>query len=159
MKPSMQWKRQHLFDRAVRPMCLIVFAAPRGSPQYHPVRRPITGPAKSLRIDEGFQKIDRVPVGAFPILRNLAGHAAEDVRRQMRDSDPRPNQKARVVGEESDGASPGLAPPAGEVVPPRQVPPRRTPRPPGHRPPLPPHRILQVLAHRLSRIMLTVWRP
>src|SRR5260370_22214744 len=128
MKPSMQWKRQHLFDRAVRPMCLIVFAAPRGSPQYHPVRRPITGPAKSLRIDEGFQKIDRVPVGAFPILRNLAGHAAEDVRRQVRDSDPRPNQKTRVVGAQSAVASPCLAPPADEAVPPRQVPRAPPPR-------------------------------
>src|SRR5260370_16759227 len=106
MKPSMQWKRQHLFDRAVRPMCLIVFAAPRGSPQYHPVRRPITGPAKSLRIDEGFQKIDRVPVGAFPILRNLAGHAPEDERPQMRNYDPRQNQNSPFVSDQSDVTSP-----------------------------------------------------
>jgi hypothetical protein len=28
----MEWQREHLFDRPVRPMRLIVFAAPRGSP-------------------------------------------------------------------------------------------------------------------------------
>src|ERR1035441_5889879 len=120
MKPAMEWKSQHLFERPVRPMRLIVFAAPRGSSQHLPVRRPITGPAESFRVDEGFQKIDRVPVDPLPILRDLAAHAAEDVGSQVRDSDPRQNQKARVVGEESDVAPPCLAVPADEAVPARQ---------------------------------------
>src|ERR1017187_4977708 len=127
MKPAMEWKPQHLFDRPVRPMRLVVFTAPRGSSQHYPVRRPITGPAESFRVDEGFQKIDRVPVDAFPILRDLPGHAAQDVRSQVRDSDPWQNQKARVVGEEADVAPPSLAVPADEAVPARQVPRRRTP--------------------------------
>src|SRR5664279_1100518 len=127
MKPAMEWQPQYLFDRPVRPMRLIVFAATCGSSQHHPVRRPITGPAESFRVDEGFQKIDRVPVDALPILRDLPGHAAEDVRCQVRDSNPRQNQKARVVGEEADVAPPCLAAPADEAVPARQVPWRRTP--------------------------------
>src|ERR1035437_9984672 len=117
MKPAMEWKRQHFFDRAIRPMRLIVFAAPRGSPQHHPVRRPIACPAESFRIDEGFQKIDRVPVDALPILRYLAGHAAEDVRGRVRPLAPGQNKKARVGGEEADFAPPRLAAPADEAVP------------------------------------------
>src|SRR6266852_1929887 len=111
----MEWKREHLFDRPVRPMRLIVFTTPGGPPQHHPVRRPIAGPAEAFRIDEGFQKIDRVPVDALPILRDLAGHAAEDMRRQVRYSDPGQNQKARVVGEKANVAPPRLAAPADEV--------------------------------------------
>src|ERR1035438_5921714 len=98
----MEWKRQHLFDRPVWPMRLIVFATPCGSSQHHPVRRSIACPAESFWIDEGFQQIDRVSVAALPILRDLAGHATEDVRSQVRDRDPRQNQKPRVVGEEAD---------------------------------------------------------
>src|ERR1019366_6324524 len=102
----MEWKSQHRFERPVRPMRLIVFFAPPGSSPPLPVRLPLTGPAAPFRVDEGFQKIDRVPVDALPILRDLAAHAAEDVGSQVRDSDPRQNQKARVVGEESDVAPP-----------------------------------------------------
>src|SRR5260370_9421437 len=154
----MEWKREHLFDRPLRAVRPIVFAAPRGLPQPQPVRRPIAGPAESFRIDEGFQKIDRMPVDALPILRDLAGHATEDMRCQVRYSDPGQNQKARVVGEKTNVAPPRLAAPADDAVPTRQGPRRRTPRQTGHRPSLCPHQILQVLAHRLSRIMLTVWR-
>src|ERR1035437_8870427 len=135
MKPAMEWKSQHLFDRPVRPMRLVVFTAPRGSSQHYPVRRPITGPAESFRVDEGFQKIDRVPVDAFPILRDLAGHAAEDVRSQVRDSDPRQNQNGGVVGEESVVAPPSRPPPADEAIPAGEVPRRRTPRQTRQRPP------------------------
>jgi hypothetical protein len=49
-------------------------------------------------------------------LRDLAGHAAEDVRRHVWDSDPRQNQKACVVGEEADVAPPCFAAPTDEVV-------------------------------------------
>src|SRR5664279_4879602 len=102
MKSAMEWKPQHLFDRPVRPMRLIVFTAPCGSSQYCPVRRPIAGSAEPFRVNEGFQKIDRVPVDAFPVLRDLAGHATQDMRGQVRNSDPRQNQKPSVVGEEAD---------------------------------------------------------
>ena len=54
-------------------------------------------------------KIDRMPVDALPILRDLPGHAAENVRRQMRHFDPRQNQKACVVSDEADVAPPRFA--------------------------------------------------
>src|SRR5260370_3052135 len=111
MKPAMEWKREHLLDRPVRPMALIVFAAPRGSPQHHPVRRPIACPTESSRIDEGFQKIDRVPVDALPILRDLVGHAAEDMLRQVRYRDPGQHQNAPGVDEKTHLPSPCPATP------------------------------------------------
>src|ERR1039457_7607839 len=105
----MEWKREHLFDRPFRPMRLIVFAAPGGPPQHHPVRRPIAGPSEAFRIDEGFQKVDRVSVDVLPILRDLAGHSTEDMRCQVRYSDPGQNQKACVVGEKTAVAPSCLA--------------------------------------------------
>src|ERR1035437_5485357 len=112
-----------------------VFAAPRGSPHHYPVRRPVTCPAKAFRIDEGFQKIDRVPIDALPVLRDLAAHPAEDVRAQVWDSAPRQNKKACVVGEEADVAPPGFAAPADEVVAAPPVSRRRNPPQPTQPPP------------------------
>ena len=90
-----------------------------------------------------------MPVDVLPIPRDLASHAAEDMRRQVRYRDPGQNQKARVVGEKANVAPPRLATPADEAVAARQVSRRRTPRQTGHRSPLCPHQILQVLSHRL----------
>src|ERR1700691_2932989 len=123
-------------------MRLIVFAAPRGSPQHHPVRRPIACPAEPLRVDEGFQIIDRMPVDALPILRQVTRHAAQNVRGQMRYRDPRQYQKARVVGEITDVPPPRLPVPADETVPAGQMPRRRTPGQTCYWPPLGPYQIL-----------------
>ena len=148
-KPWRQRVAQDLFNRAVRPAGLIVLTPARGSPQQHPVGGPVTRAAKTFRIDEGLQKIDRVPIGTFPVWRQPASHAAEDVRGQVRRRHPGQNQKARVIGEETDVAPPRFAAPADVAVAAPQMTRRRTPRQARQWTPLRPHQIFQVLADRL----------
>src|ERR1035438_7613432 len=95
---------QHLFNRPVRPVRLVVLAASRGAPQQHPVRRPVTGPAKPFRIHEGLQKIDRVPIDALPVLRQPLGDAAENVRGQVRHRHPGQNREATVEARKRMGS-------------------------------------------------------
>src|ERR1017187_5043108 len=148
-KPWSQRIAQHLFNRPVRPVRLVVLAASRGAPQQHPVRRPVAGPAKPFRIHEGLQKIDGVPIGALPVLRQPLGDAAENVRGQVRHRHPGQNREATVVGQKADVAPPGFRIPADVAVAAAQVPRRRTPSQTGNRPPLGPQKIFEMLAHRL----------
>jgi len=48
-----------------------------------PVGRAITCPAKTRRIEEGFQPINRMCVEPLPVLRNKLGHATQNVRGQV----------------------------------------------------------------------------
>jgi len=68
---------------------------------------------------------------------------------QVRYLDPEQNQKAGVVGEEVKVAPPRRRTSTDEAVAAAQVTRRRTPCQTGHRPPLRPGHILEVLAHRL----------
>src|ERR1039458_349724 len=68
---------------------------------------------------------------------------------QVRHRDPGQNQKARIIGEETDVAPPCFCIPADETVAAAQVPRCRTPGQTGNRPSLSPQNILEMLPHRL----------
>jgi hypothetical protein len=44
------------------------FAAPGGEPKQLPVRRAVTGSAKTSWIDDGFREVNRVAIHPVPIL-------------------------------------------------------------------------------------------
>ena len=148
-KPLRQRIPQNLFDRSVRHIAVGLFAASRRLTKQHPVGRSVTGSTESLGIHEGLQKVNRMPVHPLPVIGDPRRHAAENVRRQMFDPDPRQNEKAGVVGDEADIAAPRFGAPADITVATAQVPRRRGPGQAGDRPPLRPHQILQVFSHRL----------
>ena len=72
------------------------------------------------------------------------------------DTHPRQDQKSRVVGEEADVPPARFRAPADIVVAAAQMTRRRTPRQTGNRPPVRPHQILQMFAHRLliAKVMM-----
>ena len=63
-----QGQAQDFLDRAVRLVGLVVFAAPGGETEQLPVRRAVTGPAKTSGIDESFREVNRVVVHPLPIV-------------------------------------------------------------------------------------------
>src|SRR5579864_4483690 len=80
----MKWQAQHLFHWT----------------RLLQRRRAITRSAKARSVDERFQPINRMRVDPLPILWNEFGHAAEKMRSQMFYTNPRQNQKARVVSQQ-----------------------------------------------------------
>jgi ATP-dependent exoDNAse (exonuclease V) alpha subunit len=107
---------EYFFDWAVRHIAVGLLAAARCFAQQHPVGCAVTGSAESFRIDERFQEVNRMAVRLLPIVGDPRRHAAENMRCQMLDAYPRENQKARVVGEESDVASPRFGAPSDVAV-------------------------------------------
>src|SRR5580765_85319 len=97
-------------------MSQIVLAAAGGSPQQDPVGGAITGSAKAFRIDEGLDEPDRVLIHSLPIARQRCSNAAEYVRGQVRHLDPRQDQKARVVGDQSDVTLAGFLAPTDVAI-------------------------------------------
>ena len=148
-KRGVKRQAKDFLDRAIRLIGLVVFAAPGGEPEQLPVRRPVTGSAKTAGIDEGFREVNRMAVHPFPVVGQSAGHLPQNVRRQMRNLDPGQDQKARVIGDEADVAPPRFRAPADVAVAAAQMTRRRTPRQAGDGTALRPTQILQVLADRL----------
>src|SRR6201981_3639957 len=123
-----EWKPEYFFDRTIRPMRLVGLAAPRRHSHRHPIRRAITGPAKTFRIDERLRKVDWVVIRRLPIIGKSSGHAPQKVRGQMGHADPGQNKKACIVREKADVAAACFRAPADVAVAAPQVPRRRTPR-------------------------------
>src|SRR3989442_6894928 len=99
-KAPVQRQRQHLLDRPVRLMSLIVLASSRRTADHPPVRCPITGAAKTRGIHKRFQYVNRMRVTLAPIGRDPRRHPSQNVRGQMRHPHPRQDEKPRVVGDE-----------------------------------------------------------
>ena len=90
-----------------------------------------------------------MPVDPLPVLRQDPRHPAQDVRRQVRDLDPRQDEEPQVVRQEAEIPAALVFRPADEPVPRTQVPRRRRPRQ-ARQEPLPgTDHVLQMLAHRL----------
>jgi integrase len=123
---------------------------------HHPVGRPITRAAVAFGIDEGLEEIDGVPVDPFPVRRDSSRHLTENVRRQMRDTDPRQNERARIIGEKADITAPRLCRPADKAVAGAQMPRRRRPGQAGDRASRRIHQIFEVFPHLCS--VKKVWR-
>ena len=88
-------------------------------------------------------------VQPLPILRNTPGHAAQNVRGQVRDFHPRQNQKARVVCQQVHVALARFVAPCKVPVAYLQVAWRALPGQARDHLPACFHQILQVLTHRL----------
>src|SRR5687767_2428788 len=71
------------------------------------------------------------------------------MRRQMIHPNPRQDQEPRVIGQKPDVAPPRWLVPADVTIARANMPWRAGPRDARYRPPLRPHQILQMLAHRL----------
>src|SRR5712691_2647064 len=65
-KAPVQWQRQHLLDRPVRPVPLIVLAPSRRTADHDPVRCPITRATEARGIHERFHYVDRMRVTVGP---------------------------------------------------------------------------------------------
>src|SRR5260370_11609082 len=137
-KPLRQRISQNLFERSIRHVAVGLLATPGRPAKKDPVGRAVTGSPESLRIHECFQVINRMPVQPLPVLGDTRRHAAQNMRGQMLDTNPRQNQKATLIAQQSDVAPPRFrAPPdepaaAGHAAPPRTPPPppaRQTQRP------------------------------
>src|ERR1019366_10265827 len=122
----------------------------------HPVGGAVAGPAKTAGIDEGLREVDRMGVHSLPVSGQRARYAAQYVRRQMRNLDPRQNQETRVVSNESNVAPARFGAPSYITVATAQMTRGRTPCHAGDGASLCPDQIFQVLAHRLfiAKIMM-----
>ena len=78
----------------------VEFAAALGLADVEPVGGAVAGAAKALGVDEGFQEDGGEAVAAFPIVRELAGDASEDVRGEVGDVHPGEYEEAGVVDHE-----------------------------------------------------------
>ena len=66
-----------------------------------PPRRPVTGPGKAGRVHKGFRQDHRMPIDHLPIGLKAPRVEGQHFGRQIRDLDPRQNQKAGVIREEA----------------------------------------------------------
>src|SRR5664279_1667141 len=120
-KPLCQSISQNLFDRPVRYVTVGLFAASRRLAKQHPVGRAVASSAESLRVHERLKKINRMPVHALPISGDAPRHAAQDMRCQVLDPDPRQDQEPGVVSDEADIATSRFRAPADVAVAATQV--------------------------------------
>src|ERR1035437_7133159 len=93
-----QGQAEDFLDRAVRLVGLVVFAAPGSESEQLPVRRAVTGSAKTSGINEGFREVDWMSIHPFPVVGQGAGHLPQNVRRQVRNANPGQDQETRVIG-------------------------------------------------------------
>src|SRR5262249_48083848 len=85
----------------------------------------------------------------LPVCGDLRRHAAENVRSQIFDANPRQNEETAVVRDEADIASARLGAPTDITVATAQVPRRRTPGQASDRAAPATHQIFSLLSHRL----------
>ena len=64
-----EWIAQNLFNRPIRPVCLILMAPAGGEAQDGPICGPVAGAFKTLRIDKGLQEVDWMTVELLPVMR------------------------------------------------------------------------------------------
>src|SRR5208282_1802062 len=70
---------QYFLDRSVGPLVRTVLTPPRRPPHHHPVGRSIADAAIAFGIDEGLEKIDRMPVEALPVCPDSSRHLTQNV--------------------------------------------------------------------------------
>jgi hypothetical protein len=114
-KPFPHRIAQHLFNRTIGFLALRVLAATCRHTQSNPIRGPIAATARSRRINERFQKVNRMPVDPLPIPRQHQWHPSQDVGCQMRDPNPGRDQEPCVVRNEANVAPPGFGCPSDEA--------------------------------------------
>jgi len=73
-------------------------------PDVHPVRRPIHGAAKTLRVDKGFQQHHPVTEACFPIAGPTPLAQCQNARPQVRNVPRRQDEKAAVVDDQLQAA-------------------------------------------------------
>ncbi len=101
-------------------------------------------------------EVDRMAVHPLPVYGQGGRYLAQNVRRQMRNPDPRQNQEARVVSDEADVAPARFGAPSYITVAAAQMTRGRTPCHAGDWPAFRPYQILQVFADGLfvTKIMM-----
>jgi hypothetical protein len=71
---------------------------------------------KAVRLDEGLQEMNRMPVLILPVRAQAPGNPAQDMAGQMRHSHPGQDEETGVVGQSRQMASARLRGPANEGV-------------------------------------------
>ena len=143
-------------DGAGLPVAAVGFAPAGGLAQKAPVGRLIAGTRKTLGIDKGFQKIDRMAVEAFPVFGKNSGHSTQQVRGHVRHPHPGQNQKTAVVGQKVQVSGAVVLCPADIPVPTADVPRGRRPGKAGDRPAVCPYDVLELFAHRVTVSQIVV---
>ena len=69
---------------------------------------------KAVRLDEGLQEMNRMPVLILPVRAQAPGNPAQDMAGQMRHSHPGQDEETGVVGQSWQMASARLRGPANE---------------------------------------------
>ena len=132
-------------------MAQVVLAATGGQAQFLPVGRPVTGPRVALGIDKGLQIMHRMAIERLPVGANPARDSAQEVRGQMRDTHPRQDQEAALVGDLVHMRPAHGRRPADEAVTRSEVTGRRGEAQTGEWPPLAKSQVLELLADTLHR--------
>src|SRR5215469_892143 len=81
----------------VRGVLPVHAAASGGLPDMDPVGSTIAGPAKTLRIHQGFQQQRTMPIATFPVARHLPRAQRQDLARQSLDLHPGQDEESSVV--------------------------------------------------------------
>src|SRR5437764_6241740 len=148
-KPFPHRISQHFFNRTVWPFTVRSLTPTSRATQSNPVRCSIADPARSLRINERFHKVNRMSVDPLPITRQHQRHPTQNVGGQMRNLNPWRDQKPCVVGNETNIAAPGVRRPSDETIAWPQMSWRRRPGQTRDDAPRSMHQILQMLTDRL----------
>src|SRR5438093_6095083 len=115
-KPFPHRISHHYLNRTVRLLTRRVLTATCRGTQSNPVRCSIADPARSRRINERFQKVNRMSVNPLPITRQHQRHPTQNVGCQMRNLNPWRDQETGVVGNETNIAAARFRPPPDETI-------------------------------------------
>jgi len=88
-----EWISEEELERSILPFRLVVFAATFGEAERDPIRGTVTRATVALGIHERLGEVDGVSVERLPVGGEAARSCGRAVRREVRDADPRQDQK------------------------------------------------------------------
>ncbi len=122
---GLQWIQQNLFFRGRPVLSQAPPPAPFGVAHEVPIGRPITGPGEPGGIDERLNQHRAIAVDLDPVVPDLLGGQREHVAGEIRNSNPRKDQKPIVAQHQREELPPMRRVPADPVIARRQRPGRR----------------------------------
>ena len=114
----MRYKRIYIYvlDRHDKRAISVLTAATGSASDVSPVSSLVAGPREAVYFDERFNEMHRMSIFDLPVIPNSSSNPAQHVRRQMRNSHPRENQKSRIVCNPQKVPAAGLMAPADELI-------------------------------------------
>jgi hypothetical protein len=138
------------FNRSPRRRIAIPFASALGKPHVNPVGCLVAGALKTLAVDKGLQKEDRMVVYFLPVSGEEPGHAAQDMGGQIRNLNPGQDEEAGILGNKMKVSISVSGWPPDKPIPRGDIPGGSAPTQAGQGAPLMEDHVLKVFPHGLT---------